>query len=221
MMKRTIIVDGNPILRLGLREILGTRSDLQIVGEASRCADACPVISRKRPDLVLFDLELDDGYGADVIRRFRKRFPSLLAVIYTAIRDPQVIAEALTCGIQGYVLKTSPNECLLDAVAHVTAGRSFLDAAITATVLEQMSLASGSATGPVLSHREASVLTLLAAGRRNREIASDLGITERTVKFHVSAILRHLHATNRTEAVQIAERLRLLPAHAGSRGAAA
>jgi DNA-binding NarL/FixJ family response regulator len=222
MSQRTVIVDGNPILRFALNEILKNASDLQIVGEASRCADACPVISRQRPDLVLFDLELEDGYGADVIRRFRKRFPSLRAVIYTAVRDPQIVAEALACGIQGYVLKTSPNECLLDAVEHVAAGRAFLDPDITATVLAQVSHTSGATPVPTtLSQREHAVLVLLAAGKRNKEIASLLEITERTVKFHVSAILRHLKAQNRTEAVQIADRLHLLPQGTGSSGLAA
>jgi DNA-binding NarL/FixJ family response regulator len=169
-------------------------------------------VSRLRPDLVVFDLELEDACGGDVIRRFRERFPALLAVIYTARQEPEIIAEALACGIQGYVLKTSPNERMREAVEHVAAGRAYLDPAITATVLAQVTRKSAiEEERPSLSEKELAVLVLLASGRRNKQIADDLHITERTVKFHVSAILRRLHVSNRTEAVQLAERLHLLP----------
>lgn len=182
-----------------------------IVGEAARCADACPLIARLRPDLVVFDLELEDASGADVIERFRQRFPNLLAVIYTERREPEFIADALTSHIQGYVLKSSPTERLAEAVRHVAEGRSYLDPSITATVLAQVSRQPQEPSRPLLSQREISILTGLAAGKRNKEIADELHITERTVKFHVSAILRRLDASNRTQAVRIAADLRLLP----------
>jgi DNA-binding NarL/FixJ family response regulator len=212
MTKRTVLVDGNPILRFGLREILTASAEVAIVGEASRCNEACAAVSLLRPDLVVFDLELEDACGGEVIRRFRDRFPSLLAVIYTARREPEIIAEALACGIQGYMLKTSPNERIREAVEHVAAGRAYLDPDITATVLAQVANAPEQREErPTLSAKEQAVLLLLASGRRNKQIAEDLHITERTVKFHVSSILRQLQATNRTEAVRTAERLRLLP----------
>jgi DNA-binding NarL/FixJ family response regulator len=211
MKRRTVLIDSNPILRFGLCQTLKTSSEVEIVGEAARCSDACAVIARLQPDVVVFDLKLEDACGADVIRRFRDQFPSLLAVIYTHLREPEVIAEAMECGIQGYVLKTSPNTLIVDAVEHVAAGRAFLDPDITATVLAQASRTPESTSGPTLSRKELAVLSQLAAGRRNKQIAATLDITERTVKFHVSSIMRRLQASNRTEAVHVAERLRLLP----------
>jgi DNA-binding NarL/FixJ family response regulator len=212
MSKRILLVDGNPILRVGLREVLAASPNAAVVGEASRCSDACAAVSRLHPDLVVFDLELEDVCGGEVIQRFRERFPSLLAVIYTAKQEPEIIAEALACGIQGYVLKTSPNQRMREAVEHVAAGRAYLDPAITATVLAQVARPTqGPEERPPLSDKELAVLVLLASGRRNKQIAADLHITERTVKFHVSSILRRLQVSNRTEAVQVAEQLRLLP----------
>lgn len=211
MTTRVVVVDSNPILRLGLKELLRTATNVIVVGEASRCSEGCRSITSLCPDLVVFDLELEDSSGPEVIERFRRRFPSLRAVIYTERREPEFVADALACHIQGFVLKTSPTERLAEAVQHVAEGRSYLDPSITAMVMAHVSQRPRLEDRPLLSQREITILTELAAGKRNREIAEELRITERTVKFHVSAILRRLDASNRTQAVRIAEDLGLLP----------
>jgi DNA-binding NarL/FixJ family response regulator len=211
MTTRVVVVDSNPILRLGLKELLKSSANILIVGEASRCSDGCRAISALRPDLVVFDLDLEDACGAQVIERFRERFPELRAVIYTSRQEPEFVAEAVACHIQGFVLKTSPMHRLGEAIQFVAGGLSYLDPTITETVLSQLSRRSREENRPGLSDREIAILRLLAAGKRNKEIAEALHITERTVKFHVSAILRRLEARNRTQAVRIAEDLRLLP----------
>lgn len=219
MTARLVIVDSNPILRVGLREILCSTTDVVVIGEASRCSEGCPLIARLQPDLVVFDLELDDACGGTVIKRFRERFPSLRAVIYTARRDAEFVAEALSHNIQGYVLKSSPNTRLVDAVEHAASGRGFLDPEITATVLTQAASVPPQRAGvteQVLTAREMTILRLLAEGKRNKQIASQLGITERTVKYHVSGILSRLEAKNRTQAAKIAEKLGLLSVGANS-----
>lgn len=205
-----IVVDSNPILRLGLKELFKISGNLVVVGEASRCSDGCPLISSLRPDLVVFDLELEDYSGSDIIRRFRERFPEVRAVVYTKRQDSEFVADALGCHIQGYVLKTSPIARLVDAVQYVAEGLSYIDPTVTPMVLSRLARLPQATSEPVFSEREVSVLTLLSLGKQNKEIAQQLKITERTVKFHVSAILRQLGARNRTHAVRIAENKQLL-----------
>jgi DNA-binding NarL/FixJ family response regulator len=191
---------------------LSEADGITVVGEASGCRDGCSLISSRRPNLVIFDLELGDACGSEVIARFRDHFPGMAAVIYTNCVDREMVIQALDFDIQGYLLKTSPERRLIEAVEHVARGRGFLDPYITSTVL------SGSRSPAKeqpderarLSPRELTILWKLAAGARNQHIASALHITERTVKFHVSSILRRLGATNRTEAVYMAEQMGLL-----------
>ena len=196
-----VLVDPNPILRLGLRQALSYADGITVVGEASGCRDGCPLISTLHPNLVIFDLELGDACGSEVA-----------AVIYSNCVDREMVTQALDSHVQGYLLKTSPEKRLIEAVEHVARGRGFLDPYITSTVLSEASSTAKdqSHERPRLSPRELAILWKLAAGARNSHIASALPLTERTVKFHVSSILRRLGATNRTEAVYVAERLGLL-----------
>jgi DNA-binding NarL/FixJ family response regulator len=210
MTTRIVVVDSNPILRLGLKELLRASVDLLIVGEASRCSDGCNSISASHPDIVVFDVELEDASGAEVIRHFRERFPDVRAIIYTDRQEPEFVTEATTCQIQGFVLKKSPMHRLGDAIQFVASGMSYLDPAITAVVLAQLSTSPPEEKQSGLSVKELSVLRLVAAGKSNKEIAKALCITERTVKFYVSSILRRLEARNRTHAVRIAEAKQLL-----------
>ena len=205
MLKRVVIVDSQPIVLEGLKGVLNAEPDLEVVGEASCCENGCLSVSELAPDLVILDLEFTDACGAEVIRHFRTRFPRLPAIVYTNQRDRELIAEALKYNIQGYVLKTSPTDHLFQAIRFVGAHRSYLDPAVTSAVLAEFSYDRVPQGDPVLSPREFTVLRMLAEGKRNKEIAKDLFISERTVKFHVSAVLRRLQAQNRTHAVRVAE----------------
>jgi DNA-binding NarL/FixJ family response regulator len=137
--------------------------------------------------------------------------------LYTDVKDQAMVAEALRHRIQGYVLKRSPPEQLLAATRTVAAGGSYLDPAISTLVLAELNSSAESPHRPVLSQRERTILGALAEGKPNKEIAKQLFITERTVKFHVSSVMRHLGARNRTHAVIIAEQLGLLRSKPDSR----
>ncbi len=211
MKTRIVIVDGNAIVRLGLIHFFSTLPDLEVVGEGRRCSDSCPLITRLRPEIVVFDLELEDASGAEVISRFRTHFPDLLGIIYTARGEPEIVNDALAGNIQGYVMKASPPERLAEAIHHVANGRAYLDPSITPTVLAGLwNLPAATASVPAFTRRQIAILDLLATGQRNKDIAKTLTITERTVKFHVSSILRRLEATNRTHAVRIAQEFHLV-----------
>jgi len=190
--------------------MLSTQADMEVVGEACSCSEACPLAASIQPDVVILDPELEDASGNEAIVRLRERFPELRAMIYTDVKDQTLVAEALRNRIRGYVLKKSAPEQLLAAVRAVAAGDSYLDPAISALVLAELNPAPNPPSLPSLSARERTILGSLAEGRSNKEIAQKLFITERTVKFHVSSVLRQLGARNRTQAVMIAEQMGLL-----------
>lgn len=206
-----LIVDDHPVVRDGLSAILGTQSDFRVVGEASSGREALVLHERRRPDVVLLDLEMPDMDGIAVIRQLREDHPSVKVVVFTAFDTDERILGALQAGAKGYLLKGAPRVELFNAVRVVHAGGSLLQPVVASRLLEHLSgqEPASEQTGE-LTPRERTVLALLAQGKQNKEIAAELDITERTVKFHLSAIYGKLGAGNRTEAVTIALQLGLV-----------
>lgn len=197
---RLLIVDDHPIVRDGLRGVLTTQPDFVVVGEAATGPLAIERACTLRPDVVLLDLELPELDGVAVLRRLRESCPAVRAIVFTAFDTDERIVEAVRAGAQGYLLKGVPREELFNAIRVVHGGGSLLQPIVASKLLRRVSGA-----GPAeLSPRELTVLRLLAHGLPNKLIARDLAISERTVKFHVTAILAKLAATNRTEAVRLA-----------------
>lgn len=198
-------MDDHPIVRDGLTAILGTQPDFVVAGEAAGGDDALALYGQLRPDVVLLDLEMPDMDGISVLRRLREVDAAARVVVFTAFDTDERILGALQAGAKGYLLKGAPRTELFNAVRVVHGGGSLLQPVVASRLLEQLS--SPETTGPAaeeLTPREQTVLALLAQGKQNKEIAQQLDIAERTVKFHLSAIFGKLGAGNRTEAVTIA-----------------
>lgn len=210
MCSRILIIDNQPVFRFGLERLLNAESDLEVVGEASSCRQACPLAATLQPDVVILDLELEDATGSEAIVRLREQFPAVRAMVYTDIVDRRLVAEALRFNVRGYVLKRSAPDQLLAATRTVAAGGYYLDPAISSAVLAELNPQPSDPNPPLLSQREHTILKTLSQGKSNKEIAKELFISERTVKFHVSAVMRQLGARNRTHAVMLAEQMGLL-----------
>jgi DNA-binding NarL/FixJ family response regulator len=203
---RIVVVDDHPVVREGLVAMLETQPDFEIVGEAGSGAEALTVIERVTPDLVLLDLELPGIDGVGVLQRLRERASAPRVIVFTVFDTDDRIIAAVEAGASGYLLKGAPRSDLFAAIRVVHAGGSLLQPLVASTVLRHVAGRDrerrGEQVGRVsLTPREHGVLELLARGKSNKEIAASLGVAERTVKFHVSALFSKLDATNRTEAV--------------------
>lgn len=207
---RILIADDHPIVREGLVAVLETQPDFEIVGEAASGAQAVARAAALRPDVILLDLELPELDGVAALRAIRAADPAARAIIFTAFDTDERILGAVQAGAQGYLLKGAPREELFQAIRVVHGGGSLLQPVVAARLLRQVSSPSPAALPEPLTERELEVLRLLAKGRQNKEIAGELWISERTVKFHVSGILAKLGVGNRTEAVSKAAQLGLV-----------
>lgn len=203
---RALIIDDHPVVRYGLRHILDSAQDIDVVGEKEDLTRIEDTLGELAPDVVLLDLELGDIHGVEALRQLRSAAPSMQVIIYTSHDEEDRIIQAAELGIDGYLLKGCPAEEIIDAVRSVNDGGTALEASVASKLMNHMNKRSSrSRETPIqFSKRELQVLDLLAAGRKNRDIGEKLFISESTVKFHVHAILSKLNADNRTEAVAIA-----------------
>ena len=203
---RILVADDHPVVRDGLVAILSTQLDFLVAGEASNGAEVIERAALMKPDLVLLDLEMPVMDGVQVIRELRELSPPVPALVFTAFDTDERILAAVRAGAKGYLLKGAPREEVFQAIRVVSQGNSLLQPVVASKLLQHMSSTDSENDRGIepLTERELEVLRLMGQGRTNREIAESLVITERTVKFHVSAILGKLGAGNRTEAVSIA-----------------
>jgi DNA-binding NarL/FixJ family response regulator len=207
---RILIVDDHPVVRDGLRAMLATQPDFEVIAEAASGQELLAQAAGVRPDLVLLDLEMPEMDGVEALRQLRQRQPGARVLVFTAFDTDERILAAVRAGAQGYLLKGSPRHEIFHAIRVVSRGGSLLQSVVQSRLLSGLAREAQSGDGASLTRRERQVLELLAQGKSNREIAVELGITLRTAKFHMSAILGKLGAGNRTEAVHIARRQGLL-----------
>jgi DNA-binding NarL/FixJ family response regulator len=198
---RVVVADDDVLLREGLASLL-ERSNFDVVGQAGDGAETVRLVSALQPDVVLLDLEMPNMDGVQALRQLRAADPDVKALIFTAFDTDERIIGAVQAGARGYLLKGAPREELFGAIRVVAGGGTTLQPALAARLMERV--ASGVSDEEPLTEREREVLRLMARGLQNKEIAGRLVISERTVKFHVSAILAKLGAGNRTEAVRVA-----------------
>jgi DNA-binding NarL/FixJ family response regulator len=199
-----LLADDHPVMREGLSLVLGTQPDLELVGEAASGGEAIALARQARPDVILMDLEMPGTGGVEAIRRVVEDLPDTRVVVYTAYYSDEQILGAMRAGASGYLLKGAPREEIFRAVRAAKAGGSLLEPIVASRLIRQVSDGHRSSPSEVFTAREREVLQRLARGLPNKEIAAEIGVTERTVKFHVSSILTKLGATNRTEAVMAA-----------------
>lgn len=190
--------------------MLSTQTDFDIVGQAGSGQEAVSKVRQHHPNLVLLDLEMPEMDGVEALRQMRQHAPDLNAVVFTAFDTDERIVSAIQAGAKGYLLKGAPREELFTAIRVVSQGGSLLQPVVATKLLQHVSGQATHELPEALTEREMDVLKILAQGKTNKEIAGQLFITERTVKFHVSSILGKLGAGNRTEAVTMAAQLGLV-----------
>jgi DNA-binding NarL/FixJ family response regulator len=201
---RIVLVDSHPIMRHGLADLISQQPHARVIAEASGCTDACAIISTLQPDLVLFDLSLGDAEGTEILHRFREHFAGLRALVYTDDSRKETVAAALDADVHGYVLKASPSERLFEALRVIAAGKTYLDPAVTDIALDYAGGRPDGQSKAALTSRQAAILRMIGSGMANKEIARQLEISERTVKFHVSHIFHRLNVNSRLQAVRVA-----------------
>lgn len=201
-MIKILVVDDHPVVREGLVAILDAQEDLTVVGEAGDGDQAVQRYKAVDPDVVLMDLAMPGADGVQAIQRIREYDSGAKVVVLTAYDTDERILQAVQAGAQGYLLKGAPREDIFRAVRVVDRGGSLLEPVVAGKLLNRVGdILRGESFEEELSPRELDVLTLMARGLRNKEIAYELHITERTVKFHANAIYRKLDVGGRTEAV--------------------
>ena len=216
-MIRILLADDHPIVREGLRAVLETQADFEVIAEATNGEEALRLALTLQPDIVLLDLEMPVLDGVETIRRLRQQQPTARVIVFTAFDNDERIIHAVQAGANGYLLKGAPREEIFKAMRITMEGGSLLQPVVASKLLRHMGQGVqhiGTRQGTVaagrtppyepLTERELEVLHLLAQGMPNKEIAAQLVISERTAKFHVSSIMGKLGATNRTEAVALA-----------------
>jgi len=205
---RVFLLDDHEVVRRGLRELLESAGDIEVVGESGLAVEATSRIPALRPDVAILDGRLPDGSGIDVCRDIRSVDPSIRALILTSYDDDEALFAAILAGASGYVLKQITGHDLLDTVRRVAAGQSMIDPALTARVLERVRNGAPEASELAgLTEREREILELIAEGLTNRQIGERLFLAEKTVKNYVSSLLAKLGLERRTQAAVLAARL--------------
>jgi DNA-binding NarL/FixJ family response regulator len=213
---RVLLVDDQAIFREGLRTLLETRPDIEVIGEAANGEEAVQFAKLTRPDVALMDLRMPRLSGVEATRRIRAAVPDCSVIVLTTFDDDDEVFEALRAGAAGYLLKGAPLEKISEAIRSVRRGDSFLQPSIAAKVVAEFNrLSPWSAINQQnlldpLSSREREVLRYLACGRSNKEIAQVLEIAEGTVKNHMTNILAKLGVLDRTQAALKAREMGLL-----------
>ncbi len=201
---RIVLVDDSELVRMGLRAVLGTERTLEIVGEGSSVATGVAACAKHKPDVALLDLRLPDGTGFDACREILRRLPETRVLMLTSVADDTLVDEAIRAGAHGYLLKEVNSRGLIQAITDVAAGKSILDPAVTARVMQFMK--AGGPTRDVLaslSPQESRVLALIAQGKTNKEAGNEMNLTEKTVKNYLSNIFEKLHVSRRAQAAAI------------------
>jgi DNA-binding NarL/FixJ family response regulator len=194
-----LVVDDHALFRTGVANIISQEADLSVVAEAGNGAEAIEAFERHRPDVTLLDLRMPVMDGVEAVRRIREKDPAARVIVLTTYDTDDEIARALKAGAKAYVLKDISADDLIACIRSVLAGRTYLAPAAAAKLAEGV-------TRVQLTPREMATLRLMADGRANKEIAGEMGISERTVKTHLGHLFAKLGVTSRTEAIKVATR---------------
>lgn len=193
---KILCVDDHPLVREGLAAVINSQPDMVLLAQASNAQEALQEFRAKQPDVTLMDLRLPGQSGIDAVIAIRSEFPDARIVMLTTFEGDVEIQRALEAGARGYLLKSMPPKDLLEVIRQVHGGKKRIPAQIAAQLAEHLS-------DEALTGREIEVLSQIAGGNRNRDIAEKLFITEETVKVHIKHIMEKLGASDRTQAVAI------------------
>jgi len=204
---RVLLVDDHPVVRQGLRALLSTQDGIEVVGEADDGEAAVAAAERLSPDVVLMDVVMPGMDGVEALRRIGERRPQTRVVMLTSYADERRAMEAVDAGASGFLLKDASPRDVAAAIRAAHRGEAVLHPSVAAKLLAERRRPPAAHTD--LTGRELEVLRLIARGLQNKQIAAQLHVSEKTVKTHVSAILRKLDVTDRTQAAMYAVRERL------------
>jgi DNA-binding NarL/FixJ family response regulator len=205
---RVFLLDDHEVVRRGVRDLLESEGDIEVVAEAASAAEALARVPAVKPDVAVLDVRLPDGDGVTVCRELRSQLPELACLMLTSFADDEALFDAILAGASGYVLKQVREADILGAVRTVAAGGSLLDPAATARVMARMR-EQATASDPLqgLSDQERKVLDLIGEGLTNRQIGERMFLAEKTVKNYVSNLLAKLGMQRRTQAAAFVARL--------------
>lgn len=207
-MIRLLIVDDHEMVREGLKAILVAEADFQIAGEAASAEQALELIERQSPDIALVDIRLPGTNGIELCRQASERFPQTAIVILTTFTDESLVAQCIQAGARGFLVKDIERLDLKRSIRAVARGEAAIDTKVTGSVLAQLRrsppTAEAAPAPDLLSAQQLVILRLVAQGLSSREIATQLYLSENTVKGYVQEILHRLGVKNRTEAVMVA-----------------
>jgi two-component system response regulator DevR len=209
---RVLLVDDHEIVRTGLKAMLDSTEDIEVVAEASTIEEAIRRSAHDNPDVVVLDVRLPDGSGVEACREIRARFPSIKVLMLTSFADEEALMAAIMAGASGYLLKRVRGTDLVTDIRRVGAGESLLDPSMTERLFDR--LRHGPRQDPLLARltdQERQLVSLLAEGLSNREIAEQMFLAEKTVKNYVSNILTKMGMNRRTEAAAYVARLEAGP----------
>lgn len=210
---RILIADDHSVVRQGLRMFLELDTDLEVVGEAGNGSEALQMCGKLRPDVVLMDMLMPVMDGVTATGKIRAEYPDTEVIALTSVLDDGTVVGAVKAGAIGYLLKDTQADELRRAIKAAAAGQVQLSPQAAARLVREVRVPESGATG--LTERETDVLKLLARGKANKEIASELSIGEKTVKTHVSAILGKLGVQSRTQAALYAAQQGLVSLEGG------
>lgn len=204
---RVVLADDHPLIRQGLRTMLDSSPEVEVVAEANDGNDLVDLAASHSPDVIVVDIRMPGLDGLEAVRRVRRANPKVKALMLTVHDEEAYVTEAVGAGATGYLLKTVSGPELVRCILAVADGKAMLHPAVTRKLIDEFAEMARSGRGPKkLSPREQEVLQLLAYGKANKEIARDLGIGAQTVKTHISHIFTKLGAADRTGAVAVALR---------------
>ena len=206
-----LVVDDHEVVRQGLVALLGRRPGFQVVGEAGTVAEAIEGARRFQPDLVIMDVRLPDGSGIEACREIRADLPDTRVVMLTSYPDEDAVLSAIVAGASGYLLKQVRARDLVAALETVARGESLLDPAVTGRVLDRVRRIATSTEPDELAQltpQEQKILLLVAEGKTNKEIASEVFLSDKTVKNYVSSILAKLNLERRAQAAAYMAKVR-------------
>ncbi len=206
---KTILVDDHTMLRSGLRQALAQQPGLEVAGEASTGAQALALVDAIKPELVLMDVHLPDANGVEVSREILSRHPTIKVLIFSSDGNRALVDEALQAGVCGYLSKSGSVEELLTAIESVMAGKLYLSPEVSGDILSdyRKKLQGGPESAkPLLTEREKYLLKLVAEGRRNKEISTELDLSIKSVEAYRSRLMKKLNCASAAELVRYAVR---------------